>query len=236
MASYQVMTDETSRASKARKIIAILEEFVQPLKRKTILDVGAGSGIVGGELSRYGNDVYANDVSSLNLRESDLSFLIADARKLPYKDESFDVVICNHLLEHVRDQQGVMLELRRVLKQGGYLYLSQDNRLWPIEPHYRLPFLSYLPRRLANSYVRWLRGVETYDDISLPTLQEFNEVVFRTFDNVTDMTGSLLRDPEKYYTTDLIPNPIQSLVTRIPRRFFQYIRHFLPGWIYVIEK
>lgn len=44
----------------------------------------------------------------------------ADILNLPFPDESFDVVICNHVLEHIEDDTKAMLELYRVMKKGGW--------------------------------------------------------------------------------------------------------------------
>ena len=44
----------------------------------------------------------------------------ADILDLPFNDESFDVVFCNHVLEHIVDDRKAMSELFRVLKKGGW--------------------------------------------------------------------------------------------------------------------
>lgn len=44
----------------------------------------------------------------------------ADILDLPFKDEEFDVVFCNHVLEHIVDDQKAMSELYRVMKKGGW--------------------------------------------------------------------------------------------------------------------
>lgn len=43
----------------------------------------------------------------------------ADIAQLPFRDESFDLVLCNHVLEHVSDDRAAMREMRRVLVPGG---------------------------------------------------------------------------------------------------------------------
>lgn len=55
------------------------------------------------------------------------------------------------------------MEIRRVLKDDGTLYLGVPNRWALIEPHYRLPFLSWSPGRLASSLVRAAGKHDWYD-------------------------------------------------------------------------
>lgn len=51
---------------------------------------------------------------------SPLADVKADILALPFEDNSFDVVICNHVLEHIVDDQKAMSELYRVMKKGGF--------------------------------------------------------------------------------------------------------------------
>ena len=55
----------------------------------------------------------------------------ADILDLPFADESFDVVICNHVLEHIEDDRKAMSELYRVMKKGGWgiLHVPMKNSL-----------------------------------------------------------------------------------------------------------
>ena len=47
--------------------------------------------------------------------------MVADIRNLPFEDQSFDLILCNHVLEHISDDRKAMIELYRVLKKGGTL-------------------------------------------------------------------------------------------------------------------
>lgn len=52
--------------------------------------------------------------------ESPLADVKADIQSLPFEEESFDVIFCNHVLEHVADDQKAMSELFRVMKPNGW--------------------------------------------------------------------------------------------------------------------
>nr|WP_210423650.1 class I SAM-dependent methyltransferase [Croceivirga thetidis] len=51
---------------------------------------------------------------------SPLADIKADICNLPFQDESFDVILCNHVLEHIPDDKRAMQELYRILKKGGW--------------------------------------------------------------------------------------------------------------------
>ena len=52
--------------------------------------------------------------------ESPIADVKADICNLPFNDNSYDVVFCNHVLEHISDDKKAMQELYRVLKKGGF--------------------------------------------------------------------------------------------------------------------
>ncbi|MBT8264372.1 MAG: class I SAM-dependent methyltransferase, partial [Muriicola sp.] len=61
---------------------------------------------------------------NLNYTTTDLNSPLADVKadicNLPFKDNSFDVILCNHVLEHIPDDRKAMSELFRILKPGGW--------------------------------------------------------------------------------------------------------------------
>jgi SAM-dependent methyltransferase len=59
---------------------------------------------------------------------SPLADVKADITNLPFEDESFDAILCNHVLEHIKDDTKAMVELWRVLRKGGWaiLQIPQD--------------------------------------------------------------------------------------------------------------
>lgn len=62
--------------------------------------------------------------------ESPIADVHFDVQEIPFEKETFDVVICNHVLEHVDDDHKAMSELHRILKPGGFaiLQVPQDDK------------------------------------------------------------------------------------------------------------
>jgi len=56
--------------------------------------------------------------------ESPLADIHFDLHNIPFEDDLFDVVICNHVLEHVEDDRKCMREIYRILKKGGFAILQ----------------------------------------------------------------------------------------------------------------
>jgi ubiquinone/menaquinone biosynthesis C-methylase UbiE len=165
--------DGDSRRLKAQKI-ARLVESARPLLGSRLLDIGAGSGYIAsnlGELVGAEGEVWAVDVNDQRRTNEGYSFKAVSGTELPFADDSFEVVLSNHVIEHVGDrvaQLHHLREIRRVLAPGGVCYLAVPNRWGLVEPHFRLPFLSWIPARLRDPYVRAAhRG--THYDCNLPT-------------------------------------------------------------------
>lgn len=149
--------DLLSRDRKARKIERLLQ---LPAERPVrLLEIGTGSGGIAHYFGTHHSrrfDVHAVDVrDDRRVREGYEFHVVADTR-LPFPAGCFDAVISNHVIEHVGGR-GAQLrhlrEIRRVLRSDGRGYLAVPNRWMLIEPHYGLPFLSWLPRALRSPYL-----------------------------------------------------------------------------------
>ncbi len=77
---------------------------------------------------------------------------------------AYDIVVLDNVYEHLSNQSLALERIARSLKDGGSLYLLVPNKLWPIEAHYSLPGLSWLPLRVANFYLRVTRRGRDYSD------------------------------------------------------------------------
>lgn len=121
--------------------------------------------------------------------------MVADAMHLPFKKESLDIVICTQVYEHVPDSKRLFPEIYRVLKRNGVCYFAGGNRIRLIESHYNLPFLSLLPKSLANIYIRIFTKEKEYYE-NLLTYWQLLKLV-KNF-TVIDYTQKIFENPEKF--------------------------------------
>jgi SAM-dependent methyltransferase len=122
-------------------------EFCDPLGRpRKILDFGCGSGLLVSELERYGHDVYGCDLfrSATFSPDGRLRKILDSPYRLPFDDNEFDVVTSTSVLEHAKNQDEYMSEIRRVLKTGGVaMHLFPSKWYLPTEPHMYVPLANF---------------------------------------------------------------------------------------------
>lgn len=132
--------DVEHRYTKSRRLLG---EVVGDFAGKRILDLGCSRGMLLERFRRY------DDASLLAIELDPEMREVARARgidaethqinvydgdqitaRLPYADESMDVVLAAEIIEHVVDTQGFIAEIARVLRPGGAVLLSTPNLLW----------------------------------------------------------------------------------------------------------
>lgn len=229
--------DLPSRNWKAQKIERLLglAQRPQPL---SMLEVGTGSGGIAhyfGTHPRLRCEVTAVDVCDNRLAHDGYEYRVVDGVVLPFDDASFDVVLSNHVIEHVGDaaaQRRHLAELRRVLRPDGVGYLAVPNRWMLVEPHYRLAFLSWWPHAWRTPYLRLMRKGEVYDCEPLQ---------MRQLEGMLDEAGFRYRNIciEAWRATFEIERPL-AVSTRVlratPDACLKPLRRIIPTLIYRIEQ
>ena len=110
-----------------------------PLAGKTALDVGCGGGILTDSMARRGANVLGIDLSTKPLKVAMLHAMEAGTENIEYREvavealaaerpESFDVVTCMEMLEHVPDPASVVRACAELVKPGGWVFFSTLNR------------------------------------------------------------------------------------------------------------
>lgn len=163
-----VVLDLPSRKLKGLKIERLLglAGRRQPIR---LLEIGTGSGGIAHYFGTHPElrcDVDAVDLHDTRLVSDGYRFNLVSDTRLPFEDSSFDVVLTNHVIEHVGDaaaQLAHLTEVRRVLRGDGVGYLAVPNRWMLLEPHYKLAFLSWWPHGWRTPYLRMMRKGSFYD-------------------------------------------------------------------------
>ncbi len=143
-----------------------LMRILPPLENKAILDLGSGDGRVIGHIkSKHGLknlDITAVDISEEMLKIAkknypEIKTVQADAKALPFPDETFDIVISTFLIVHIRDIDKFFDEVYRILKPGGTFIFTNINQRHP--PKLKLSQVSkiviksfyHIPRHVIES-------------------------------------------------------------------------------------
>ncbi len=236
-----ILLDRAYKQPKIEKMLAVLADCgaIDPQQpRGLAVDVGCSGGLFASALGSVCEQVVGVDIDTNALAiarrdfaEPNVLYLNGDSMRLPLPDACADVIICNHVYEHVPDARRLFAEIARILKADGRCFLGAASRLTLIEPHYHLPFLSWLPPALADVYMRVTGKGERYYE-RLRTLQGIRALI-SDFD-VSDYTLEIVADPDRYRARDLIPEG--GLIERIPGWAWRAFYWLLPSYIFILRK
>lgn len=224
------------REGQQRRLDMILEAAGERIKGK-LLENGCGVGMYIDKLEQSSGQVYGLEFDlERTLEAGSNSPLVVNGagEKLPYSDDSFDLILSHEVIEHVADDAEAIKEMVRVLKPGGRLALFCPNRGYPFETHgiiwkgkYKFGnklFVNYLPRKMRNKLAPHVRVYsirdlnKLFDNLSVIFIKK--HIVFGGYDNI------ILRRPK---------------LGKILRAFFQFfektpLRIFGLSHFWVIEK
>ena len=229
--------DLTGRNAKARKIEALLglAAAAYPVR---LLEVGTGSGGIAHYFGTHPGrrfEVDAVDVNDSRQIHDGYRFTQVSDIKLPFPDGQFDVVISNHVVEHVGDraaQRGHLAEVRRVLKPDGLGYLAVPSRWQLVEPHYRLAFLSWLPAAWRTPYLRWRRRGDDYDCHPL-SVRELEPLLAEAGFDFVQQHGRALRATFELERPDAWL--YRAVLKHVPDVVYARFRRVFPTLIYVLN-
>lgn len=235
--NHNEMYSDEGRVRKATTTRLILADtFGEKLSRVDVLNVGCSTGIIDAELAPFvgsltGIDIDAKAVAfaQSNHLAHNLAFKVGDAMNIDAPDESFDIVLCAQVYEHVPSASKLMCEILRVLKPGGACYFAATNRLNPVEQHYKLPFLSIIPVSWAHLYLRILRRGNFYYERHL-TWWQLRKLVAQF--EIQDITETVLEDPARYEAEYLFTGR-KLAIARLTYRFAKWA---FPGYIWLLWK
>lgn len=230
---YPVMSDAQRRYQKGLKVSAILKDALQQREVRYILDVGCSNAllldVIVASLQPHlalGIDM---DVHVLPRPTPQRIAMVGDALHLPIEDASIDIVICNHTYEHIPDAGKLFSDIKRVLKPGGIVYLGAMNAIWPIEPHYNLPFIHWLPKNWSAPIMRILGQPQGYLEKPLGAAKLCDLV--SDFE-VHGYTLKVIARPSQYYAEDMVPPKLARILLPLAKLLYG----MLPVYLWVLVK
>ncbi|MDJ0898382.1 MAG: class I SAM-dependent methyltransferase [Xenococcus sp. MO_188.B8] len=157
--------------SRPQKIVKdFFSDSLLPIKRHRALDIGCGFGSLLMALQPHFEKVYGIDINKTYVQWSRKrvprsEIIHANAKKLPWPDEWFDLVCATDMFEHIdySEQQLVASELKRVLKPGGHGIIIVPNRFQILDEHNKVLFGTWLPASKREFYVRALSKNKHFD-------------------------------------------------------------------------
>lgn len=163
------------------------------LQEKRILEVGAGTG----GLQDIVADYTGLDIAETARRYFHKPFVQGSATSLPFPDNSFDVVWTVAVLEHVPQPEKALYEMRRVLRNGGPLYLAPAwlCRPWAADGYAGRPYSDFGP-----SGKLYKASIPVLDSVVFRSLYVFPIRLLRAVDHL------VTRKPTDFRYNELTPN------------------------------
>lgn len=198
-------------AVRLKYMTAMLSDFN---KRGKVIDIGCGTGEMLQVLSKHRFQAFGLDYSlkmlqaiSKEVVKQRLPLINGEIEALPFKDECFDGLICAGVIEYLNEDLKALMEIARILKQGGFAIITLSNRLSPariLEPMAHSP--------LGQKIKGWLKR-------ALLKKQTLLYPPFRThmphlFDLQAKKAG-LLRCEYNFFHFSLLPWPLNRLLPRL---------------------
>jgi SAM-dependent methyltransferase len=227
--------DRDSRLAKAAKIVTLIEQR-RALSGARLLEIGTGGGIIASVLAeRVGalGDVVSVDVEDFRSITEGYTFRMVEGVELPFTDGTFDVVVSNHTIEHVggSERQLVHLcEMARVLRPDGLGYLASPSRWALVEPHFKVPFLSWLPPVARNDALRLVGRGSVYD-VNPRTRGELLQLIERAGLHATDVTVDALRVTLEVERPGVLARAIEA----VPEPVLRMARRAIPTIVFMLH-
>lgn len=152
-------------------------QFIGAVPKTPILDVG-------GTIFNWTLIDYKGDVILLNLTAppnpstpENFKFVVGDGTNLEFRDEEFDVVFSNSVIEHVGSRENQFKFAREISRVSKKIWMQTPARSFFFEPHYLTPFVHFFPKKMQK---KLLRNFSVWGWITRPSQEYVNDIVDST--------------------------------------------------------
>lgn len=248
-------------ADRKRIVLDCVDRYAKG-KRQKILDLGCGTGILTKELLRKGHSAAGLDCSEPMLAkleeslrgepcEAFLGAFLGEATASPFPAESFDMVICVGVFQYQQNDEELVREISRILKQGGYCLFTLPNLLrlnYLLDPFYYCRLLAritgrILPKAFGLKRKTAPRTLSGDADSSLPCdkkyfIWQLSRSIRRHGLKIREIIG-FGYGPLTFWRKQIISDPASVGISRkldLAARTFSLLKLFANRWVFVVEK
>lgn len=153
--------------------------------KKNLLDIGSHRGGYSIAFAKLGYNVKGIDFNKDRIKTAinaskkynvKIKFFLADAREMPFKDSSFNIVLLSNAIEHIPKTNTLLKEIYRVLKPRGILYIQFPPYWGFFGGHIYFKTISlplhYLPRKLLNIMINTFKLESEFNEIEKITIDK----------------------------------------------------------------
>jgi SAM-dependent methyltransferase len=231
-----------------------LIELCHIAEEQYVLDVGCGVGATPIYLAReHGCRVVGIDITPKMIERSlarieregladRVELRVADARALPFEDDTFDAVICESVVIFLEDKQRALDEFTRVTKPGGYVGLTEVTLLKPTSDPELLAYMARVAGIVgemlpAEGWQVYLRDAGLVDIVARPYQLDMRREAKARLERyrIRDMLGALFRLPKMLFTDPSSKELFREVfggVKHVKKETFEYMGY----GIYVGQK
>lgn len=148
-------------------VINYLKRYITHTGR--LLEVGVQSGEMTPFFKEISSSIVSIDIDKSHLllakkKSPDSEVICCDILHPPFNQNVFDTVILNSVIEHIQDYECTLVEIHKLLKNSGYLYIGFPPWYGIFGGHSKIPFFSFMPTIIRNklSKYKFVRAYPTY--------------------------------------------------------------------------
>ena len=203
-------------------------------KNKYIMDYGCGPGYGSAILSKKATKVLGVDIYRKPLDYAkktynnipNLSFQkISPKLPLPFNDQTFDVIVSRHVIEHITNVQNSLYELKRILKKGGILIIMTPNRKFRLLPFQKPFHKDHVKEYSLRSLEKELhKQFEQLDIKGVYGTDEINAIEHYKMKALKNPFKAYIYDPLLYILNIILPNQIIAFLTNFEKKFVLKIK------------
>ncbi len=178
-----------------------------------VMDIGCGTGEMLQVLQKHQFQAFGLDYSlkmlqavSKSISDQRVPLINGEIEALPFKDETFDGLICAGVIEYLNEDQQALSEIARILKRGGFAIITLSNRLSPARI-----FEPVAHSRLGQKIKGWLKKLLFKKQTML--YPPFHTHIPFFFDQEAEKTGLKL-SAYNFFHFSLLPWPLNRLLPR----------------------